>query len=41
MKAFQAQGIEPVEMGTAAYGKYIADEVVKWTEVAAKAGLVK
>ena len=41
VKAFQAQGIEPVEMGTAAYGKYIADEVVKWTEVAAKAGLVK
>jgi tripartite-type tricarboxylate transporter receptor subunit TctC len=41
VKAFRAQGIEPLVGGPADYARYIASESTKWAEVAAKAGLVK
>ena len=40
-KAFRTQGIEPMIGGPAQYDKYIASETTKWTDVVAKAGLVK
>jgi tripartite-type tricarboxylate transporter receptor subunit TctC len=41
LKAFRAQGIEPLEGGPAAFARYIAAETAKWADVAVKAGLVK
>ena len=41
LKAFRAQGIEPLDGGPAAFTKYIAAETAKWADVAVKAGLVK
>jgi tripartite-type tricarboxylate transporter receptor subunit TctC len=41
LKAFWAQGIEPLEGGPAAFARYIAAETAKWADVAVKAGLVK
>ena len=41
LKAFRAQGIEPLSGGPDAFQAYIAQEVTKWADVVAKAGLVK
>lgn len=41
VKAFRAQGIEPLTGGPADYGRYIVDETKKWTEVVNKAGMAK
>jgi tripartite-type tricarboxylate transporter receptor subunit TctC len=41
VKAFRAQGIEPLTGGPADYGRYIVNETAKWTDVVAKAGLGK
>jgi tripartite-type tricarboxylate transporter receptor subunit TctC len=41
LKAFRAQGIEPLEGGPAAFATYIAAETARWADVAVKAGLVK
>ena len=41
VKAFRAQGIEPLTGGPAEYARYITTETAKWTDVVAKAGLAK
>jgi tripartite-type tricarboxylate transporter receptor subunit TctC len=41
LKAFRAQGIEPLEGGPVAFTTYIAAETARWADVAVKAGLVK
>jgi tripartite-type tricarboxylate transporter receptor subunit TctC len=41
LKAFRAQGIEPLEGGPAAFTAYISAETARWADVAVKAGLVK
>jgi tripartite-type tricarboxylate transporter receptor subunit TctC len=41
LKAFRAQGIEPLEGGPAAFAKYIDAETARWADVAVKAGLVR
>jgi tripartite-type tricarboxylate transporter receptor subunit TctC len=41
LKAFSAQGIEPLPGGPAPFAAYIAAETARWADVAIKAGLVK
>lgn len=41
VKAFRAQGIEPLTGGPEPYARYIASETAKWTDVIAKAGMGK
>ena len=39
--AFRSQGIEPLNGGPADYARFITAETIKWTDVVAKAGIMK